>query len=251
MGKGKLISGIALVAFLIVLVAEFQWSQVPAKGVTVSQILASPKDYDGRQLEIEGILSKTIQPFGNPFLLNDGTGEITVYHATLNLDQYLGLSVRVAGKVVYSPDIVDAPRVAVEVTSISSAQKPSLYVEWTRAGGVAGLQDTYIVDNLGRASAYRNMRLSWTHNLTQTQEQRLRAIIAGGGFFAAKQEDYGARHDVTDFFSHRLRVILSMDGSLQENDLSWVDEWASKIPLPKGLTEVQQDLGAFFSELRP
>jgi|GEM_PF-4673886 cytochrome c-type biogenesis protein CcmE len=227
---------------------------VPAKvSVSVRQLLLSPKSYDGKEVRVEGLLKKAW--IFNTFFYNLTDSQYAVVVSSsgdMDLDAYVGLKVLVQGKFRYLPQLLDAPRFRINVSEIQVMEgKPRFFLQFERSGGIAGFQEVFILDNNATASFLSRGVTLWQKTLSPEQFQEAIRIIQDNGFLSIQRDAYGPREGVADFFAYRLKVVLASDTKLKSNSVSWVDEWASKDPLPSNLTRLMAELRAFLASILP
>ena len=218
---------------------------------TVRELVSNPDRYNGREVRIEGFLRKTW--FTNRLYhnLSDAGAGIPI-SGNMDLDAYVGLRIYVEGRFRHQAQASDAPKMLIEVTSLSVREgSPHFFLQFERVGGITGSHDIYIIDNNSTAFFLSRGRQYLQQGLSQNQLQKASQIILNNSFLSLKGNIFEARDNAADYFTYSLKVILSSGSKLESKSVVWVDEWASVEPLPSNLTKVQWDLKNYFVSLLP
>lgn len=242
---------IALMAVLSIPVYFLYVNFIVPVNVTIHELFSNPSRYDGREVRIEGLLLKTW--FINTLfhnLTDAGYGIAVSSSADTDLDAYVGLKILVQGKFRYHPKLLDAPSLQIEVSTIHIEKgEPHFFLQFERIGGIAGFQEVFLLDNNATASFLSRGVTIWRKQLSPEEYQEIIHIVLDSGFLSLEEDAYDPKEGVADFFAYRLKVIIASDTKLQSKALSWVDEWASKEPLPSNLTRLMAELRAFLASI--
>ncbi|MGQ9514702.1 MAG: BsuPI-related putative proteinase inhibitor [Thermoproteota archaeon] len=131
------------------------------------------------------------------------------------------------------------------VTNASPIEGSSnLFLQFERIGGIAGLHDSFIVDNNGTASMYVADDLVWRARLSVQKIEKLKSLILDNRLLDQEVRIL-PKKDSADYFTYHLKVILQTQEGLDSNEVSWVDEWASATELPQYITNFQKELRDF------
>jgi hypothetical protein len=125
--------------------------------------------------------------------------------------------------------------VAVPMAIVAFQGSHDLKFEYVKSGGIAGINDRLVFDSqTGVISFNRQGPISGEERqLSDAQVQELRHVIAESGFFAMDSV-YPPRQGPADYFSYSLTIM--MDG--RTHSVSWVDDFATSIPVPEGLEDI-------------
>lgn len=124
--------------------------------------------------------------------------------------------------------------VAVPLAILAMQGSHDLKFEYVKSGGIAGINERLAFDSKNNAIViYQNTSGATEKQLSDGKVQELRQAIAESGFFAMNS-DYPPRQGSADYFSYSLTI--TMDGST--HSMSWVDDFASAEPVPKGLKDI-------------
>jgi hypothetical protein len=215
---------------------------IPVKIIEITQ---NPEYYHGKEVKIEGVLRKSWFMTYLIHNLTDSGSSITV-SGEMDLDAYTGLNVALEGTINYEPKLLGGPKLRLNANSvIESSDSPHLFLQWEQIGGIAGLNDVFIIDNNSTVSYLRRGKIHLENTLNQSELQRVNHIIVENGFLSIQKDQYIAKDNTADYFSYKLKVILLSDSQLQTKTVTWVDEWASEETLPDNLKIVQSELQQF------
>jgi hypothetical protein len=135
--------------------------------------------------------------------------------------------------------------VAVPMAIIAMQGSHDLKFEYVKSGGIAGINDRLAFDSqTGVISFHRNGAISGSEErvLPGAEVQELRQAIAGSGFFAMDSV-YPPRQGPADYFSYSLTI--TMDG--RTHSVSWVDDFATSVPVPEGLKDIVGEIEQAYS----
>ncbi|MEM2926964.1 MAG: hypothetical protein QXO94_05840 [Candidatus Bathyarchaeia archaeon] len=247
--RNLLLLMMAILAFFGLFVNILYINFIAPVNATVQELFSNPNRYSGRDVLVEGSLRKVW--FLNAFLYNltdAGYGIAVSSLADEDLDAYVGLKVLVQGKFRHRSQLLDSPSFLIEVSTIHATNgKPRFFLQFERSGGIAGFQEAFILDNNATASFFNRGIIIWQKKLSNEEFQEVIRIILDSGFLSLEKDAYDPKEGVADFFSYRLKVIIASDDKIQSKAVAWVDEWASKEPLPLDLTRLVAELKAFMA----
>jgi hypothetical protein len=135
--------------------------------------------------------------------------------------------------------------VAVPMAIIAMQGSHNLKFEYVKSGGIAGINERLAFDSqTGVVSFNREGPISGDEErqLSDTKVQELRQAIAGSGFFAMDSV-YPPRQGPADYFSYSLTI--TMDG--RTHSVSWVDDFATSVPVPEGLKGIVGEIEQAYS----
>jgi len=113
--------------------------------------------------------------------------------------------------------------------------KSPLLLEYTKSGGIAGVQESVTVDSDGKLALNKGKQKQ-VYQLSQQDLSDLKDVIIENGFFELEQTAYEPASNTADFFTYELEVVLGNT----TNAVNWVDEWAAKQKIPAELHNIQQ-----------
>ncbi len=219
-----------------------QTGPIPVK---IKDITENPEYYHHKEVKIEGILRKSWFMTYLIHNLTDADSSITA-SSEKDLDAYTGLNVELEGIVNYEPKLLGGPKLSINVNSmIEMDVPPHFFFQWEQMGGIAGLNDVFIIDNNSTVSHLRRGKINLENTLNYSELQRVTQIIVENGFLSIEEDQYTAKDNAADYFTYKLKVILLSDSQLQTKTVIWVDEWASEETLPDNLKLVQAELQQF------
>ena len=220
--------------------------------VTVGAFLSDPARYNDREVRVEGSLCKSWFLTRLIHNLSDAGAGVAVTAQVVDLDAYIGLRVVVEGRFRYRPNIVGGPNLIVEAATVRVKQgSTQFFLQWERTGGIAGLHQFFIIDHNSTAFIIDWGRTLLEKSLNASLLQSVTRIITENGFLTLQRERYEARQDTADYFTYSLKVVRASGSQLESKAVTWVDEWASKEPLPLNLTRLQSQLEPFIIALLP
>jgi len=120
------------------------------------------------------------------------------------------------------------------------------YVEWEKSGGVAGLVEFLKIDSDGSWTFARRVgdrSTSRSGRLTKDQLIQIRQLISNSDFLNLEEDVFKPKAGNFDYFSYRLKTII--DGKTKQ--VTWVDSWASSVPLPEKLLNLQKQIELFIA----
>jgi len=113
--------------------------------------------------------------------------------------------------------------------------KSPLLLEYTKSGGIAGIQESIAIDSDGNLALNKGEQKQ-VYTLSQQDLSDLKGIIIENGFFELEQTAYEPKRGTADFFSYELEVALGNS----TNAVNWVDDWATEQKIPDELHNIQQ-----------
>jgi hypothetical protein len=126
------------------------------------------------------------------------------------------------------------------MTSVAAQQPPELSFEYTKSGGIAGVNERITFESQTANDSKSNIIKFFKDGtvaekiLSAESVENIRETISNSGFFEMNNTYPPGVDGAADYFSHSLNVTL--DG--QNHSVSWVDEFASSSPLPPGLESI-------------
>ena len=126
---------------------------------------------------------------------------------------------------------------AVPMLATSAQQAPSddFSFEYAKSGGIAGINERIAFDSNSNIIKYfKNILGASERQLSNASVESLKKAISDNGFFDMQGMYPTKESGVADYFSHTLTV--TMDG--RTHSVSWVDDFASSVPLPDGLGKI-------------
>jgi len=121
------------------------------------------------------------------------------------------------------------------------ADREYFYLEWEKRGGVVGLIEFLRISSDGNWNLTRRVgdrSTSSSGRLTRDQLMQIRQLISDSDFLNLKEDIFMPMAGNFDYFSYRLKVIV--DGKNKE--VTWVDSWASSVPLPEKVLNLQKQI---------
>lgn len=240
---------LSLILITISILASYllfnQTGPIPVK---IKDITENPEYYHHKEVKIEGILRKSWFMTYLIHNLTDADSSITA-SSEKDLDAYTGLFVAIEGMVNYEPQLLGGPKLRINVDSVTERDDPPhFFLQWEQMGGIAGLENVFIIDNNSTAFLFRRGNICLENMLNQSEIQRVTRIIIENGFLSIQEDQYTAKDDAADYFAYELKVILLSNSQLQKKTVTWVDEWASEEALPDNLKLVQAELQQFIEQ---
>lgn len=113
--------------------------------------------------------------------------------------------------------------------------KSPLLLEYSKSGGIAGIQESVAIDSDGNLALNKGEQKK-AFKLSQQDISDVKDVIIENSFFELEKTVYEPLPNAADFFSYGLDVELG-DSS---NTASWVDDWAAKEKIPDELHNIQQ-----------
>lgn len=134
--------------------------------------------------------------------------------------------------------------IAVPLAIMAMQSSHELKFEYVKSGGIAGINERLAFDSMASFDSKTNVITFFQgtsggteRQLSDAQVQEIREAIAGSGFFAM-DDVYPPRQGPADYFSYSLTV--TMDG--RTNSVSWVDDFATSVPVPEGLKNIVSEI---------
>lgn len=122
--------------------------------------------------------------------------------------------------------------------------KTPLILEYTKSGGIAGMQQSLKIDEFGNLIATSNA-MEERSKLSQGSITKIKDMLIVNGFFDIFPTEYDAAPGNADFFSYSLTVTT---GDLTKQ-IIWVDNWAAKDDVPKELLGIQAELANMYDSV--
>ncbi|MEM2905170.1 MAG: BsuPI-related putative proteinase inhibitor [Candidatus Bathyarchaeia archaeon] len=221
--------------------------------VTLGALISDPGRYDGKEVRVEGSLRKTWLLSRLIHNLSDGPAGVAVISpAEMDLDAYVGLKILVEGRVQYRSQVLDAPRLLLEASSVKvKGGSPRFFLQWERSGGLEGLHRTVMMDNNSTVFLLSRGETVWQGGLSEGQLQKLMQLLDENGFFSVQGDRYEARQAAADYSTFSLKVFRVSGSRNESKAVTWVDEWAAEEALPQSLTRLQRELEGFLAALSP
>ena len=236
---------ITVSSLIVYLILNNQIGPIHAKIVEITQ---NPEYYHGKEVRIEGFLRKSWFMTYLIHNLTDSDSSLAV-SSEMDLDAYTGLNIALEGKVNYEPKLLGGPKLRLNVDSvISKGDSPQFFLQWEQMGGIAGLNDVFVIDNNSTAYHLKRGKLHLETALNQSELRKVNQTIIENRFLSIQENQYTAKDNVADYFTYKLKVILLSDQRLQTKTVTWVDEWASEKTLPDNLKTVQAELQQFIED---
>jgi len=233
----------SLVAYFIF---NNQTKPIPIKIIEITQ---NPEYYHGKEVRIDGFLCKS---WFMTYLIHNLTGSDSsiAVSGEMDLDAYTGLNIAVEGRINYEPKLLGGSKLRLNAESvISMGDSPRFFLQWEQMGGIAGLNDVFIIDNNSTVHYLRRGKLHLETTLNQSELQKVNQIIVESGFPSIQEDQYTAKDNAADYFAYKLKVILLSDQQLQTKTVTWVDEWASEETLPNNIKLVQTEMQQFIEHI--
>jgi hypothetical protein len=130
--------------------------------------------------------------------------------------------------------------VGLAIPSVVAQQPSDFKFEYTKSGGIAGINETLSFESKAPYDSSTNV-IKFVKDGTVVEKtlsaesvENVKQAISTSGFFEMNSTYPPKESDAADFFSYSLTVML--DG--QNHSVSWVDEFASSVPLPAGLESI-------------
>lgn len=131
--------------------------------------------------------------------------------------------------------------VAVPMAILAMQDSHELSFEYVKSGGIAGINERLAFDSMQSFDSKTNvikfyqstLGATGEKQLSNAQVQEIRQTIAGSGFFSFNSV-YPPAQGPADYFSYSLTI--TMDG--RTHSVSWVDEFATSVPVPQGLKDI-------------
>lgn len=126
------------------------------------------------------------------------------------------------------------------VPTMVTAQEPDFSFEYTRSGGIAGVNERIMFESQksfdSRLNVIKFFRDGVVIEKTLSEEsvETLKHSVRNSGFFELDSYYPPANNGSADYFSHSLTITLEA----QNHSVSWVDEFASSVPIPPGLVAI-------------
>ncbi len=114
---------------------------------------------------------------------------------------------------------------------------PSFHLEFSKTGGIAGVDNLLTIDKNGAASYTSKYGTAFKTSVLGVVLAELEGSITSG-LPQIHQENFQASPGAADYFTYRLSV--GMANSTRE--VVWVDDWAAKGGLPAVLKNLQNEL---------
>ncbi|MEM2094116.1 MAG: hypothetical protein QXI32_02320 [Candidatus Bathyarchaeia archaeon] len=240
---------LAFSALILIIAAFYIFGQLRSKSEPyISDIFSQASAFNNTLVKLQGRLEPyppETWSFCPPTycLLRDKTGAIVIVFPSEPPMKYLYGKLNITGYVHYVPQAQEPCLwLYIEVSSYCSLEA-SLRLELRRTGGIAGLDELFVVNPDGSGWYMRGQTEHAYFNMSSEQLLQLRALIIGNDLEEVKPEVYGPRQDVADYFSYTLNVTYFSDGKeVGRKTVSWVDEWALKEKPPEKLTYIHDGL---------
>jgi len=113
--------------------------------------------------------------------------------------------------------------------------KSPLLLEYTKSGGIAGIQESIAIDSDGNLVLNKKDQKQ-VFKLSQQDLSELKDVIIENDFFELEQKAYEPTPGAADFFSYGLDTALGNS----DNTVNWVDDWATEEKIPDELHNIQQ-----------
>jgi len=110
-----------------------------------------------------------------------------------------------------------------------------LLLEYTKSGGIAGIQESIAIDSDGNLALNKKEQRQ-VYKLSQQDLSDLKDVIIENAFFEMRQKVYEPKPGAADFFSYGLDIALGNSSST----VNWVDDWATGEKISDGLHNIQQ-----------
>ncbi len=135
---------------------------------------------------------------------------------------------------------------AVPWAGSESEANTSFSLQFVRTGGFAGVNDVLTIDQSGAVSYVTRFGHSFNASMSQSDLVNLKKATVAG-LSAIQTNAFQPKNGVADFFTYGLTVTA--DGKTTQ--VTWVDPWASSVPLPAELQSVHLLLQTTIQSLSP
>lgn len=140
--------------------------------------------------------------------------------------------------------------IAVPMVILAMQGSHELKFEYVKSGGIAGINERLAFDSMASFDSKTNvitfyqstLGATGERQLSDTQVQEIRQAIADSGFFAMDSV-YPPRQGPADYFSYSLTI--TMDD--RTHSVSWVDDFATSVPVPEGLKNIVSEIEAAYA----
>ncbi|MGI0038002.1 MAG: hypothetical protein ACRD99_06565 [Nitrososphaera sp.] len=127
--------------------------------------------------------------------------------------------------------LVAAFGVYVALPPVIAQQPLDFGFEYTKTGGIAGVNQRLTLESQTDVIKFMNDGIVVEKTLSAESIDNIKQAVTNAGFFEMDSSYPPKDSGAADYFSHSLTV----NQGAQNRSVSWVDEFASSVPLPDGL----------------
>ena len=199
--------------------------------VEVSEVIQNPKNFNERNVVIEGKVIKEPKLPGRPLLLSDGDS-LLLLKPSEGLEGYLGLTIRAKGIVNYIPQTFGLPATSLEVQDVEVlVGDQTVMIEVLKegqelGGGRPNIGRLLVVDNNGGILIYDTRRdyILFQGQLSDAELLNVKKTILENDFLEMEPKEYVLAGEIDGVvFRVKLKAIVNSDGEIKQNELRWTE----------------------------